>query len=82
MAKFDQGGGCPCGLYRECEPGCAGYIPLRQEYLKAVEKAKPVSKEEKLWEAHRVRDDLERAESQLRKAYNEYVRCKEKINKS
>ena len=23
MAKFDQGGGCPCGLYRECEPGCA-----------------------------------------------------------
>jgi len=19
MAKFDQGGGCPCGLYRECE---------------------------------------------------------------
>lgn len=23
MAKFDQGGGCPCGLYRECEEGCA-----------------------------------------------------------
>ena len=22
MAKFDQGGGCPCGLYRECEPNC------------------------------------------------------------
>ena len=22
MAKFDQGGGCPCGLYRECEPKC------------------------------------------------------------
>lgn len=22
MAKYDQGGGCPCGLYRECEPGC------------------------------------------------------------
>ena len=22
MAKYDQGAGCPCGLYRECEPGC------------------------------------------------------------
>jgi hypothetical protein len=22
LAKFDQGGGCPCGLYRECEPNC------------------------------------------------------------
>lgn len=23
MAKYDYGGGCPCGLYRECERGCA-----------------------------------------------------------
>lgn len=22
MAKFDHGGGCPCGLHRECEPNC------------------------------------------------------------
>lgn len=22
MAKFDQGGGCPCGLYRECPVDC------------------------------------------------------------
>lgn len=22
MAKYDYGGGCPCGLYRECEPNC------------------------------------------------------------
>lgn len=22
LAKFDHGGGCPCGLYRECEPNC------------------------------------------------------------
>lgn len=22
MAKYDQGGGCPCGLYRECTPEC------------------------------------------------------------
>lgn len=27
MAKFDQGGGCPCGLYRECEPNCEHKIP-------------------------------------------------------
>jgi hypothetical protein len=22
MAKYDHGGGCPCGLYAECIPGC------------------------------------------------------------
>jgi len=22
MAKYDHGGGCPCGLYEECLPGC------------------------------------------------------------
>ena len=22
MAKFDYGGGCPCGLYRDCIPQC------------------------------------------------------------
>jgi hypothetical protein len=22
LAKYDQGGGCPCGLYRECPPDC------------------------------------------------------------
>ncbi len=25
MAKYDHGGGCPCGLYKECEPGCREY---------------------------------------------------------
>lgn len=25
MAKYDHGGGCPCGLYRECDPGCREY---------------------------------------------------------
>lgn len=25
MSKFDQGGGCPCGLYRECSPDCEHY---------------------------------------------------------
>jgi len=23
MAKYDFGGGCPCGLHAECEPGCS-----------------------------------------------------------
>lgn len=30
MAKFDQGGGCPCGLYRECDPDCE-HKHLQQE---------------------------------------------------
>lgn len=25
MAQYDHGGGCPCGLYRECEPSCREY---------------------------------------------------------
>lgn len=25
MAKYDYGGGCPCGLYRECPPECEHY---------------------------------------------------------
>jgi hypothetical protein len=25
MAKYDQGGGCPCGLYAECDPGCRSH---------------------------------------------------------
>jgi len=25
MAKYDYGGGCPCGLYRECDPYCKNY---------------------------------------------------------
>ena len=27
MAKYDQGSGCPCGLQKECDPGCTNYIP-------------------------------------------------------
>lgn len=26
MAKFDQGGGCPCGLYRTCIEQCVNYV--------------------------------------------------------
>lgn len=29
MAQHDHMTGCPCGLYRECEPGCA-YDPDRE----------------------------------------------------
>lgn len=25
MAKYDYGGGCPCGLYRDCIPQCEYY---------------------------------------------------------
>jgi len=27
LAKYDHGGGCPCGLYKECDPGCREYKP-------------------------------------------------------
>ena len=27
MAKYDYGGGCPCGLYRECIPQCENFHP-------------------------------------------------------
>jgi hypothetical protein len=27
MAKYDYGGGCPCGLYRECIPQCSNHHP-------------------------------------------------------
>ncbi len=26
MAKYDYGGGCPCGLYRECIEQCEHYV--------------------------------------------------------
>lgn len=30
MAKYDYGGGCPCGLYRECIPQCEHYVPQKK----------------------------------------------------
>ena len=33
MAKYDHGGGCPCGLYKECDEGCENYI-LNIRYVK------------------------------------------------
>lgn len=35
MAKYDYGGGCPCGLYKECEPNCIDNPEKNlQDYLK------------------------------------------------
>ena len=35
MAKYDYGGGCPCGLYRECTPLCENYSGyIRSEVIK------------------------------------------------
>ena len=30
MAKYDYGGCCPCGLYRECIPQCEHYTPPKK----------------------------------------------------
>lgn len=38
MAKYDYGGGCPCGLYKECEPQCEYYRPLDQQSTPKVKK--------------------------------------------
>lgn len=43
MANYDYGGGCPCGLYRECPPSCSNYTPDKDadiEYLKVGKKMK------------------------------------------
>lgn len=33
MAKYDQGGGCPCGLFKECS--CEGEKPKKRTYTRA-----------------------------------------------
>ena len=43
MANYDYGGGCPCGLYRECPPNCSNYTPDKDadiEYLTVGKKMK------------------------------------------
>ena len=44
MAKYDHGGGCPCGLYKECDHGCTEYKPspaelarLKEQMIKKIE---------------------------------------------
>lgn len=46
MAKYDYGGGCPCGLYRECEPHCQNYRALDLKYTIPVVKREKKMKEE------------------------------------
>lgn len=43
MAKYDYGAGCPCGLYRECEPNCE-YKEIKYK-LPSVKKEKNMNKE-------------------------------------
>jgi hypothetical protein len=47
MAKYDYGGGCPCGLFRECESGCSNYRVLDQKYsIPTVKKKEKKMKED------------------------------------
>lgn len=34
MAKYDQGGGCPCGLQKECDPDCEHYYVWDNKVMK------------------------------------------------
>lgn len=36
MAKYDQGGGCACGLYKECEPNCIYSKPYTDEEMRII----------------------------------------------
>jgi hypothetical protein len=38
MAKYDHGGGCPCGLYKECPTDCEHH--LDQKTMRAIARAK------------------------------------------
>ena len=55
MAAYDHGGGCPCGLYRECEPGCREY---KDNYrtLKMNEEKSYVEEATRPWGTWRVLD--------------------------
>ena len=33
MAKYDHGGGCPCGLYKECTQGCSDFKRSRDDNM-------------------------------------------------
>lgn len=50
MAKYDYGGGCPCGLYRECIPQCEYHDSnMEAARLQAREwKARVYGKEKKM----------------------------------
>lgn len=37
MAKYDQGGGCPCGLYKECLDDCENQSFVRNDRLEKEE---------------------------------------------
>ena len=55
MAQYDHGGGCPCGLYRECDPGCREY---KDNYrtLKMNEEKPYVEEATRPWGIWRVLD--------------------------
>lgn len=47
MAKYDYGGGCPCGLYRECIPQCENHHPsILDAAKKEQEKRKKMAEQE------------------------------------
>jgi len=46
MAKYDYGGGCPCGLQKECDPYCSNYRELDEKYKIPVVKKKVMKMKE------------------------------------
>jgi hypothetical protein len=50
MAKFDYGGGCPCGLYRDCIEQCENYVAPGEVLTKYVLEAQKRALEKKMKE--------------------------------
>ena len=44
MAKYDHGGGCPCGLYATCIDGCQHYPPGTRADGTAAKPATPTAR--------------------------------------
>jgi hypothetical protein len=52
MARYDHGGGCPCGLYKECEPGCEHYPGKDTELPRGEFKSTRQSRTQEYYECH------------------------------
>lgn len=56
MAAYDHGGGCPCGLYRECDPGCREFKDNYRMVLMMNEKKPYVESATRPWGEWHVLD--------------------------
>lgn len=77
MAKYDHGGGCPCGLYSSCECERTPYMKLSEKLKQTIdvlEQAKITDLEEQNQaDLEKIRRDRERRKNRLDDAKNKIV---------